>query len=162
MYGQSIGDAEKQNIGCDASCMELCDEGGLIWPTKNIVIIGGIVIKFFELILSSKNTMKEHCKSCSSIKITLITIKTLINDAINESPSLNSSKGDCVSCSCNMNNSIVKPLMSTFFNVSAHTFIMTLNRKEMANKLIIKIVKELKKKIGAQIIQMLEITMKMH
>ena len=46
----------------------------------------------------------------------------------------------------NMHASIIKPLVKTFFNVSANNFTMILNRKELANKLTMKMVKELKKK----------------
>ena len=45
-----------------------------------------------------------------------------------------------------MEKSIIKLLISTFFNVSANNFTMVLNRKEIVNKLIMKIVKELKRK----------------
>ena len=59
-----------------------------------------------------------------------MTLKKLLCDAINELASLDSLKGECVSCSCDINNFIMKPLINIFFNILANNFTMALNRKK--------------------------------
>ena len=90
--------------------------------------------------------MKEYYSSYSSSRMGLITFKKIISDSIDILPSLNCLQGICESYGSDIRNTIVKPLINTFFNVSANNFTLVLNKKEIANKLTIKMVKELKRK----------------
>ena len=55
-----------------------------------------------------------------------------------------------------------KSLLSTFFNVTANDFSLPLNRRDVANKLRLKIVKELKKRKGAEIVKQNQIMRRMY
>ena len=58
----------------------------------------------------------------------------------------NAFKGKCRSCGIDMIKELINPLTSTFFNVTTNNFTMLLNRREVARKLTMKLVKEQKKK----------------
>ena len=75
-----------------------------------------------------------------------MTFKKIISDSIDATPSFEYLRGTCESHSCDMKNTIVKPLINNLFNVSANDFTLALNRKEIANKLTMKMMKELKRK----------------
>ena len=88
-----------------------------------------------------------------------MTFKCLVFDEINGLVSLNSVQGVCVSCGENMSDSIVA-LVNTLFNVSSKNFTVALNRKEVAHKSTMKMVKELKRKTGVKIQTKLKMTTK--
>ena len=146
MHGRNLCGEKIKSLCYNTSCMEIRDEGGLLWPTKEIIFIGGYVIKFFEHFLKSENLLKEYYSSCSSSRMALMAIKKIMSDSIKALTSLDSLTGTCTSCGCDMEKSIVKPLTSTFFNVAANNFTMVLNRREISNKLTMKMVKEQKRK----------------
>ena len=51
MLGCNISDNAKTMTKYNKSCMEIRDEGGLMWPTEEIVLIGGLAINFFKRLL---------------------------------------------------------------------------------------------------------------
>ena len=57
----------------------------------------------------------------------------------------------CVSCGSGIDNSTFELLVSTFFNATVSNFTLVLNRKEISTKLVVKITKDLKRKINASI-----------
>ena len=56
----------------------------------------------------------------------------LIHDMIAKLMSLNSTRGECMSCDIEMKNVFINLLMNKFFNVLVNNFIIVLNRKEAA------------------------------
>ena len=61
-------------------------------------------------------------------------------------PIFNVYKGKCPSCGINMISDLIIPLSNTYFNLATNNFTMLLNRREVARKLTLKLVKEMKKK----------------
>lgn len=44
MRGINIDDAKKHSVSCDMSRIDARDKGGLIWPSKLIVMLSGAII----------------------------------------------------------------------------------------------------------------------
>ena len=68
------------------------------------------------------------------------------------SPIFNVFKGKCPSYGINMISDLIIPLSNIYFNVTKNNFTMLLNQREVARKLTLKLVKEIKKKISMQIV----------
>ena len=146
MHGINIDDAKKHSMSCDMSCIDLRDKGGLIWPSKLIVMLSGSIIKIFERFIQSENLMNDYYASCSSSRVALLALKNLLNDLMSESLFFNAFKGKCRLCGIDMMKKLINPLTITFFNVTTNNFTILLNRREVARKLTMKLVKALKKK----------------
>ena len=146
MQGRHLSDHAKEIITCNASHMNLRDEGGLMCLKEEISLIGGITIQFFERVIKHNVMRKECYVSCSYSRIALMVFKSLTTDATNESPFVNATKGKCGSCSANMTENIVAPMFNTLFNFATNNFVILLSRKELDAKLTLKMVKEPRKK----------------
>ena len=66
MCGINIDDAKKHSVSCNTSHIDARNKGGLIWPSKLIVILLGSMIKIFERFVQSENLMNDYHASCSS------------------------------------------------------------------------------------------------
>lgn len=58
----------------------------------------------------------------------------------------NAWKGECRPCHAFVMEHAIKPLVQTYFNVTADNFTMLLNRRELSKNLTMKMVKDLKNK----------------
>ena len=122
------------------------DEGGLRWPSKIIVVLTGTIIKIFERFLECEDHVNDYFISCSSSRVALLTLKRMVHDIMSNSPIFNAWKGQCHLCRSNLMKHAINPLVTTYFNVSANNFTLVLNRRAVAKKLTLKMVKDLKKK----------------
>lgn len=93
--------------------------------------------------------MNDYYASCSSPCAALLALKNFLNDLVSESLFFNTFKGKCPLCGIDMMKKLIKPLTTTFFNATANNFAILLNRREVARKLTIKLVKLRKKKTHA-------------
>ena len=75
MHGINIDGANKHSMSYDTSHIDLRDKGGLIWPSKLIVMLPGSIIKIFERFIQLENLMNDHCASCSSSRVALLALK---------------------------------------------------------------------------------------
>ena len=145
-HGRNMTDNEKLFMEYNISYMELRDEGGLIWPSKIIVIMYGIIKIIFEEFLQSETLLNDYHHSCSSSRVALMTLKEIIFDIIKESSIFNDAIRTCNSCYTNRLKKISLPLVNTFFNVSTNNFTLLLNRREITKKITMKMVKDQKTK----------------
>ena len=146
MYGINIDDARKSSIAYDISYIHVRDKDSLIWPSKLIVILSGMIIKLFEQFIQSENFMNDYYESCSFSYVALLALKNVVYNMISSSLFFNAFQGKCRSCGIDMVNKLINPLTCTFFNVTTNNFTMLLNRRELARKITMKLVKEQKKK----------------
>ena len=56
-------------------CIELRDEGALIWTSRIVAIMADIIINFFEQFLHNTELKSDYCISCSSSRVALLTFK---------------------------------------------------------------------------------------
>ena len=89
--------------------------------------------------------MKDCNMSCSNSRVALLTVKEMVHELIACSPNFNAFKDTCDACSKNLLEHAIKPLMSTYFNAAAKNFALLLTRRNGANKLSMKMVKDMKK-----------------
>ena len=73
-HGHTLNDSNKNRIPCNTACINLRYEGGLRCPSIIIVVIAGIIIKFFDF-LKSEELINDYQKSCSSPRVALLTFK---------------------------------------------------------------------------------------
>ena len=95
--------------------------------------------------------MKDYNMSCSNSRVALLAVKEMAHELIVRSPNFNAFKDTCHCCGKNLLECAIKPLMSTYFNAAAKNFALLLTRRNVANKLSMKMVKDMKKREGAQI-----------
>ena len=112
---------------------------------KIIVLIAGLIIKVFETFLNSEVMMNECYLAASSSRIVLTALKEITIEILLKSR-MNNFKEEFKYCNINMQSRCVTPLRSTIFNTTSNNFTLLLNRRNMAQKLTIKMVKEQKKK----------------
>ena len=105
-----------------------------------------MMIKLFEQFIQSENFMNDYYESCSFSYVALLALKNVVYNMISSSLFFNAFQGKCQSCSIDMVNKLINPLTCTFFNVTTNNFTMLLNRRELARKITMKLVKEQKKK----------------
>ena len=142
MHGINIDYAKKNSTLHDTSYVDLRDTGGLIWLSKLIEISSYLIIKLFEEFMQSENLMNDHCASYSSSRVALHALKSLAHDMTSKSLFFNAFKGKCRSCDIVMIKEWINPLTSAFFNETTNNFTMLLNRRKVAWKLTMKLVKE--------------------
>ena len=58
--------------------MNLRDKGGLIWPSKIVVFVAGLIIKSSETFLDSEVIMNECYLAALSSRIVLTALKEII------------------------------------------------------------------------------------
>ena len=150
-HGRTINALAKSAITCNAHCINMRDEGGLMWPSHVAVLLCGIIIKCFEKILNSNSLMKDCSMSCSNSRVALLAVKEMVHESIARAPNFNTFKDTCDACGKNLLEHAIKPLMSTYFNAATKNFALLLTRRNAANKLSMKMVKDMKKREGAQI-----------
>jgi len=141
-YGHDTSDERKKSVGYNILFMNLRDKGGLIWPSKIVVLMTGLTIKAFESFLDSENMMNEYYIAASSSRIVLTALDEIIRDIFLKSYLHNAFKGDCKNCKLKMYSQYVTPFMTTIFKTTANNFTVLLNRKNMATKLSLKMVKD--------------------
>ena len=59
--------------------IDLRDKGGLIWPSRIVVLISGAIVKLFEWFLNSDAKMIDCHMSCSSSRTILMALKDVID-----------------------------------------------------------------------------------
>ena len=91
----------------------------------------------------------DYCISCSSSRVALLAFKEMTHEIITESAFFNPFKIKCLSFRVQLMDYAFKPLLRSFFNATANNFTLTLKRREVAKKLTLKMVKELKKRKDA-------------
>ena len=82
--------------------MNLRDKGGLVWPSKIVVLLTGLTIKVFETFLDSENMMNECYLAASSSRIVLTALDEIIMDTLLKSHLHNAFKGECKCCKLKM------------------------------------------------------------
>ena len=109
--------------------MDLRDKGGLIWPSKIVVLLAGLIIKVFETFLDSENVMNERYLAASSSRIVLTALDEIIMDMLLKSHLHNAFKGECKHCKLKTRARRMTPFMTTIFKTPAKNFTVLLNRK---------------------------------
>ena len=127
-------------------CTELKDNVDLIWKSKIIALLSGLIIKVFDIFISSKNKTNECYLSCSSSHAVLITLKDIIYEIVSKSFVLNAFKGGCKCFNSDVLSRFIKPLTNEIFNATANYFTILLNRRDAVKKLSLKMAKEIKRK----------------
>ena len=82
--GQTLNDHNKNRIPCNTSCIDLRDEGGLRCPSTIIVMFTRIIIKLSDFFLNSEELMNDYHKSCSILRVTLLTFKEMGHEMLCE------------------------------------------------------------------------------
>lgn len=106
----------------------------------------GVVIFAFEALLLSKSFIEDFTSSCSSSQVGLLALKNIIMNELRQCDWILDSSHKCDECGNKMHENFVPSLLSTFFNVAANNFAKLLNCKQMANKISLKMVKDMKNK----------------
>ena len=145
-FGRELDATRKKAMSCNEKHIGMRDGGGLRWPSKIIVMLTGIIIKIFERFLECDDHMNDYFISCSSSRIALLTLKSMAHEMTLNSSIFNAWKGQCHLCRSYLMKYAINPLVTTYFNVSANNFTLVLNRRAVAKKLTLKMVKDLKKK----------------
>ena len=86
VHGINIEDATKNRMSHDTSCIDLRDRGSLMWPSKIIITLSGVILKLFERFVQSENLMNDCFASCSSCRVSMPTLKSLVHDMMLQSP----------------------------------------------------------------------------
>ena len=90
--------------------------------------------------------MNDYCLSCSSSRVALIAIKEMVRKMINNSHHFNSLKSKCHYCNKMLLDYSIKLLMNAHFNITTNNFTLLLNRRNAANRMTMKMVKDRKNK----------------
>lgn len=103
------------------------------------------MINVFEQFLNNEESINDYRTSCSSRRVCLLALKELVLEALSSACAFDAL---CVSCPLRgkeLTHSTMKPLLKTCFNTAANNFASLLNRRNAANKLTMKLVKNMKK-----------------
>lgn len=142
-HGWNIANNDKLFVEHNISHIELRDDGGLIWPSKIIIIVRGIIKTIFERFLQSETLLNDY-HHCSSSCVALITLKQMLLDMIKDSTMFNHAARHYNLHNANRFHAIT--MLLTFFNILTNNFTILLNRREMTKKTTLKIVKDQKTK----------------
>ena len=82
IYGQgcTLSYQSKRLMSCNTTYLELRDEGGLLWPSKIMACIAGMMKSFFDYFLSSEDLLNDYLVSCPSSRIDLLAMKNVTHD----------------------------------------------------------------------------------
>ena len=137
--------ARKRSMSYNILCMNLRCKGGLVWLSKIRVFLTRLIAKSFETFLNSEVMTNEWHLAASSSRIVLNTSKEIIVDILLKSHVLNALKGECKCCNVSMKSRHVTPIINTIFNTTTNNVTLLLSRNNLAKKLSLKMIKELKK-----------------
>ena len=117
IYGCNLSNARINELPYNTTYIKLRDNGGLIWPSRIIVLLTGLNIKIFETFINSENMMNEYYLASSSSCTMLATLKEIIWDIVSKSCTFNAFKGECFSCQKSVKLSSVMQQPSFYLNL---------------------------------------------
>ena len=86
--------------------------------------------------------MNDYCVSCFSSRVALIAIKEMFQEMITISHHFNAFNSTCHYCDKILLDHAIKPLTNTHFNITTNNFTLLLNKRNVANRLTMKVVKD--------------------
>ena len=101
------------------------------------------MINLFEQFLNTEELMNHYHISCSSGWVCLLVLKELVLEILSSTHVINAFNVPCLLCGKEPILNTMKPLFKTFFNIVANNFALLLNRRNVANKITLKLVKKL-------------------
>ena len=84
-YGHNLDKMNKMRFPHNVEYVDFRYDGGLLWPSRIVVMLTGVVIKLFEQILASEDFMNDYYTSCSSSSIALLFLKSMVFDIMSNS-----------------------------------------------------------------------------
>ena len=97
----------------------------------------------FEQFLNTEELMNDYQTSCSSGRVCSLALKELALEMLSSTHVINAFNVPCLLCGKEPILNTIKSLFKTFFNIVAKNFALLLNRRNVANKITLKLVKKL-------------------